>query len=398
MGNANVMSNIRVLLVHNEYQNSGAEDTVFQAEKAMLQKNGHAAFEYRVSNLLKGTADKLSTPFLSIWAAASYVEIKDIIRSEEIDLVHFHNTFFRISPSAYYACKSLGIPVVQTLHNYRLICPAATLYRSGRICETCLGKKIPINAIQHKCYRSSFGESLGIASMLSFHNLIHTWQKKVNIYISLSDFSRQKFIEAGLPASKIVVKPNFLINTWDVDHVAQKGDILFLGRLTPEKGLFTLLKAWTQLTDIPLKIAGDGPLRKFVEERTNALPHVEYLGLLTKDEVMQQLAGARFLVFPSEWYEGFPLTLLEAFSLGVPVLASALGAAAEIVQGDSTMGVLFKAGDAADLARQAKWMWTHPAELAQMSENVRREYEEKYTPEKNYAQLLSIYERVLLKK
>jgi len=234
--------------------------------------------------------------------------------------------------------------------------------------------------------------------MLSFHNLIHTWQKKVNIYISLSDFSRQKFIEAGLPASKIVVKPNFLINTWDVDHVAQKGDILFLGRLTPEKGLFTLLKAWTQLTDIPLKIAGDGPLRKFVEERTNALPHVEYLGLLTKDEVMQQLAGARFLVFPSEWYEGFPLTLLEAFSLGVPVLASALGAAAEIVQGDSTMGVLFKAGDAADLARQAKWMWTHPAELAQMSENVRREYEEKYTPEKNYAQLLSIYERVLLKK
>ena len=388
---------LRVLLVHNFYQNKGAEDGVFFAEKALLEAHGHTVFTYTVDNLINTFGEKAKAPIEALWSAAAYRHIQELIREKKIDIAHFHNTFFRISPAAYYACRALGVPVVQTLHNYRVLCPAATFYRDGHVCENCLRKKVPLAALRYRCYRSSFAESLGMTAMLSFHNIIQTWRTQVDVFIALSNFSKSKFVEAGIPESHIAVKSNFLPTP--ANSTSRRGDYaLFLGRLSPEKGLATLFESWAQLTDIPLKVAGDGPLRSFVETRANALPHVDYLGLLSNGDVMQQLASARFLVLPSEWYEGFPLTLLEAFSLGVPVLASDLGSPAEIVRDDGKIGLLFKSGDAADLARQAKWMWTHPAELAQMSENVRREYEEKYTPEKNYAQLLSIYERVLLKK
>lgn len=300
-----------------------------------------------------------------------------------------------VSPSAYYASQEAGVPVVQTLHNYRLVCPAATFFRDGHVCEDCLGKTPPWPGVMHACYRGSRSQTAVVAAMLTVHRALKTWREQVDCYITMTDFTRRKLIAGGLPAEKVAVKPNFV----HPDPGMKDGHgcyALFVGRLSPEKGLRTLLQAWQGIRDIPLKIVGDGPLLDEVRSVMQAqqLRGVEVLGTRTRQEVMDLMHGASFLVFPSEWYECFPVTLAEAFACGLPVVASSLGVMAEIVE-DGRTGLHFKPGDPEDLAAKVEWAWGHPCEMTVMGREARHEYEQKYTAERNYQQLTEVYQMVI---
>lgn len=382
---------MRILIVHNFYQQPGGEDAVFQAEADLLRSRGHEVVEFVEDNKNLNGVNPLKAVVDAVWSRESYRRIRALIQEIRPDVAHFHNTFLRISPAAYYACKEEGVPVVQTLHNYRLICPGALLMRNGRVCEDCLNKSIPWPGVVHGCWRDSRAQTAVVAGMLTFHRLRRTWTEQVDCYIALADFARQKFIEGGLPAEKIVVKPN-VVNP-DPGMGKHESDFaLFAGRLSPEKGLHTLLSAWKQLKGIALKIIGDGLLmeeaRTFVERK--GLDGVEFLGRRSREEVLRLMWEARALIFPSESYEGFPLTIAEAFACGLPMIASRLGAMAEIVE-DGRTGLLFEPGNPEDLAEKVRWAWAHPEELKEMGQEARQEYEEKYTAERNYEMLMKIY-------
>jgi glycosyltransferase involved in cell wall biosynthesis len=332
----------------------------------------------------------------TVWATRSYHELKNLLGMERPDVAHFHNTFPLISPSVYYACAEAGVPVVQTLHNYRLLCPGSTFLRDGKVCEQCLGRAVPWPSVLHGCYRHSRPATLATAAMLSVHGAIGTWRNKVGLYIALTQFARKKFTDGGLPAERIMVKPNFMVR--DPGFRAEHGEYaLYVGRLSEEKGPQVLLKAWARLGGhIPLKIAGGGPLREELSRGIGAagLTQTEMLGQVSSEEITCLLQRARFLVFPSVWYETFGLAIIEAFACGVPVIASRLGAMAEIVA-DGETGLHFTAGDDGDLAAKVEWAWTHPKEMEEMGRAARREYETKYTPEINYKQLMEIYQRAM---
>jgi glycosyltransferase involved in cell wall biosynthesis len=385
---------MKVLLSHNLYQQPGGEDQVFESEGALLEQFGHRVVRHTSHN---DELEGMSPPALAaatLWNRAKYRELRALVRRERPDVVHFHNTFPLVSPAAYHAARAEGVPVVQTLHNYRLICPGATLMREGRTCEDCVGRAAPWRGVARACYRGSRAASGAAALMLTAHRAMRTWARAVNVYVALTEFARGKFVAGGLPARKIVVKSNFV--EAGVVPGGGRGDFaLFVGRLSPEKGVGTLLRAWRSLPDVPLKVVGDGPLldevRAVARERPGGV-NVEALGRLPRREVFGLMRRARFLVFPSEWYEGFPLTIAEAFACGTPVVASRLGAMAEIVE-DGRTGLLFSPGDSEDLAAKARRAWEHEAEAEEMRRGARREYEEKYTAERNYHALMGIYER-----
>jgi len=294
--------------------------------------------------------------------------------------------------------------VVQTLHNYRLLCPAAIFQRDGRVCEDCLGH-VPWRGVLHACYRDSRAATAAVALMLSVHRWLGTWSKMVDCYIALTEFARAKFIEGGLPAEKIVVKPNFVhpdpmaVNHQSsiANHKSPQGSALFVGRLSPEKGVRTLLAVWRRLGNrIPLRVVGDGPLRVELEAEAvrHGLSSVCFHGWLAPERTIEVIKVARFLVFPSESYETFGRVAVEAFACAVPVIASRLGAMQEIVE-DGRTGLHFTPGDADDLAAKVEWAWTHPDEMQEMGRAARAEYEFKYTAERNYPMLMEIYERAI---
>jgi len=383
---------MKVLLIHNRYRQPGGEDTVFEAEKALLEHYGHEVATFVEDNARLEGINPLKVAVNAIWSREAQRNILKWIEQARPDVVHFHNTFLRISPAAYYVVKDLGLPVVQTLHNYRLICPGALLMRDGKACEDCLRKIVPWPGVVHGCWRNSRSGTMVVAAMLTFHNVRRTWENQVDVYIALTEFARKKFVQGGLPEEKIVVKPNFVHpDPGDGEH---KGNFaLFVGRLSAEKGIRTMLSAWRLLKSVPLKIVGDGPLMSEVkaqikQERLG----IEVLGRLPREEVFSLMRQASFLVFPSEWYEGFPMTIAEAFACGLPVLASRLGAMAELVE-DGRTGLLFEPGNPEDLAARVAWAWTHPEEMRRMGKAARQKFEEKYTAEKNYQMLMQIYER-----
>jgi glycosyltransferase involved in cell wall biosynthesis len=312
------------------------------------------------------------------------------------DIAHFHNTFPLISPSVYYACAEAGVPVVQTLHNYRLLCPAATLMRKGRVCESCLGRPLPWPGVLRRCYRQSTAQSAALAAMLAAHRAMRTWNKKVDIYIALSEFAKLKFVQGRFPRDRIVVKPNFVHP--DPRQKTSAGEYaLFVGRLCEEKGVRILINAWRELaTNVPLCVVGDGRLREEMEAQIKkfGLSQITMLGEVPPDRVVHWMHGARFLVSPSLWYEGFPVTVAEAYACGLPVIASELGSLAEIVVPGRT-GLHFKPGDAAELARAVDWAWSHNDHVQRMGRQARIEFERKYTAERNYRNLMRIYDQLL---
>ncbi len=388
---------MKVLLVHNYYQQPGGEDVVFTAEAALLRSRGHVVVELTDHNRRIDGMNRATLALNTIWSRSSAAKLERTLRARQPDAVHFHNTFPLISPSVFYACQKADVPVVQSLHNPRLICPAATFCRDGHVCEDCMGKTPPWPGILHACYRGSRTQTAGVAAMLTLHRWLNTWQRQVDIYVVFTEFYRRKFIEGGIPVEKIIVKPHFIdpdpgFRGTDSDTYA-----LFINRLDPEKGVRTLLNAWQHLKGIPLKIRGDGRLLTEVNAvvSKNNLDSVNIVGRLSRKQLWTLMKGARFLVWPSEgYYETFGLVAIEAFACGVPVIASNLGAMSEIVD-DGRTGLHFQPGNAEELAAKVKWAWNHPAEMERMGREARQEYESKYTAEKNYQMLMEIYQTAI---
>jgi glycosyltransferase involved in cell wall biosynthesis len=388
---------MRILKVHEYYTVPGGEDSVFHNETALLRSRGHEVIEYLEFNEKIESMNKASVALQTVWSNSSYLKLKLFLQERRPQIVHFHNTFPLISPVAYYACQELNIPVVQTLDNQRLICPAASFYRDGKLCVDCLGKTPPWPGVLYACYHQSRVHTAIVASMLTFHRLIRTWQRKVDIFLCSTKFYRDLFVEAGLPASKIVVMPHFVWDEPQSHFMEGTGDYaLFVGRLDPEKGVRTLLEAWRHL-EFPLKIRGTGLLdndaRDFVKK--HAMNQIEFVGRLEEHELSKLIRNARFLVVPSEgYYETFGMVIVEAYSRAVPVVASHIGVTPELVSNRKT-GLLFEAGNAKDLARKAKWMWEHAAEAKAMGRNGLKLYEERFTPEQCYRTLISVYEALV---
>jgi glycosyltransferase involved in cell wall biosynthesis len=382
------------LVIHNTYQQPGGEDVVVAQESHLLQQYGHRVSLYTRSNheieaLSFGQRLGLISRIVS--ANDSKLAVRRLLRDLKPDLVHIHNTFAMVSPSVYEVCQEEDVPVVQTLHNYRLLCPASTFYRDGKVCEECSTDSL-LRSIQHACYRDSRAMSGAIALMLKIHQFRGTWEKKIDAYIAISGFVRDKFVESGFPPEKIHIKPNFVGS--DPGERPYPGDYaLFVGRLSPEKGALTLLDAWQRLPfKVPLVIAGDGPLRQRleIEVATKGLQCVRFAGRLGRDEVYEATKKAAFLVVPSIWHEPFGLIVAEAFACGTPVLAARVGAIQEMVD-DQITGLHFPPGDANALANTVAWSWRHSPELAAMGKAARRAYEDRYTSSANYRLLMNIY-------
>jgi glycosyltransferase involved in cell wall biosynthesis len=386
---------MRILVAHNYYKLPGGEDECVTAETAMLGAHGHQVMRYCLSNDATDSMGQLDLAGRTIWSRPAFREIRRIIRMHRPQLVHFHNTLPLISPAAYYAGRAEGVPVVQTLHNFRLLCVNAVLFRQGAPCEDCVGKAIPWRGVAHRCYRDSWSASAAVATMISAHRLLGTWRNMVDAYIALSEFSRHKFVVGGLPADKIVVKPNFLYP----EPSAGDGNgayAIYVGRLSAEKGVQTLLNAWRSIgQSVPLKIAGDGPLAGVVREAVAQHPGIEWLREVSHEEVYRLIGAAAFLVLPSGCYEGaLPRVVIEAFAKGTPVIASRHGAMAEVVD-DGHNGVCFMPGSPADLAAKVRCLASDLPKLKAMRCAARETFDRNFTAEANHEMLMAIYARVI---
>jgi len=389
---------MKVLIVHNSYQQPGGEDVAFAGECRLLEEHGHTVIAYRRSNHeieTMSAVQRLTMPKDLIYSDSSRREIQELLLKERPDMVHVHNTFMMISPSIYPTCQEMGVPVLQTLHNFRLLCPGWTLSRAGRVCEECVDHGL-WRSVLHGCYRDSRLMTAGVALMLQIHRGRGTWSDSVDGYVALSEFARRKFIDNGLPAEKMYVKPNF-VQLDPGERDAPGHYALFVGRLSVEKGATTLLSAWKKVNRaIPLVIVGDGPLRQSLEAEAEAcgLSSVTFRGWLPGEEARAAMKEAAFLVIPSLWYEGFPMIIAEAFACGTPVICSKLGALQEIVE-DQRTGLHFAHGDADDLARKVEWASEHESQIVAMGKAARQEFEARYTAEKNYSILMRIYEQTI---
>lgn len=380
---------MKILVCHNFYQQPGGEDRVFADESRLLEERGHEVVRFTRHNDELAARRPLAVAAGTVWSRRAHRELTEIIRRHRPDVAHFHNTFPQISPAGYHAVRALGVPVVQTLHNYRLLCPNALFFRDGRVCEDCMGRAVAWPGVLHRCYRDSLGASAAITTMLAVHRAAGTWWKQVNRYIALTEFVRRKFVAGGFPRARIVVKPHFLSEDPGVG-CGQGGYALFVGRLTREKGVSTLLTAWRSGEGLPpLKVAGDGPLADEVRAAADA-GVLDWLGWVSPGEVAALMADAVCLVVPSEWYETFGLVIMEALAIGTPVVVSGGGAAAELVDHGRT-GAHFRNGDPADLACQVRALVAVQDRLNRMRAAARAEYETRYSADANYRALLKIY-------
>lgn len=376
-----------IAIIHNHYQQPGGEDTAVAADQALLESHGHTVTCYNAHNRDVEQMSSVAAAASTVWSARSKRDLLSVLRRAKPKVAHFHNTFPLISPSAYSAARETSVAVVQTLHNFRLLCANALLFRDGRPCEECVHKRMKWPGVVHACYRGSRPATAAVTAMLALHSARGTWGDDVDVYVALSGFAREKFVAGGLPAEKILVRPNFLAeDPGQGEHRA--GYALFVGRLSPEKGVETLLEAWRILRPpLPLRIVGDGVLGA---ARGVDMEHVEMLGRRSHHEVIALMREAAFLVVPSTCYENFPMVVAEAFATGLPVIASGIGATAEIVE-DGVTGRHFVAGDADALASTMEWAFAHPRELESLGRAARDAYKSRYTPAIAYSTLRDVY-------
>nr|BAL53468.1 glycosyl transferase family 1 [uncultured Chloroflexota bacterium]BAL55908.1 glycosyl transferase family 1 [uncultured Chloroflexota bacterium] len=388
---------MKILMIHNRYLQRGGEDESTEAEIALLRRHGHQVDFLEVDNRVIESRSLVRTGIEAIWSPGSYRLVRERIRSSRCDVVHVQNFFPLLSPAIHYAARAEGKPVVQALRNYRLFCLNGIFFRDQRICEDCFGRSIPWPGVLHRCYRGSLAGSAVVAAMLITHRVLKTWSRQVDLFYTPSEFARQKFIAGGLPAEKIVVKPNF-VESADFHHLSPEAErkyALFVGRLVPEKGLLTLLDAWKKYElPVPLKIVGDGPLANLVTEYARTSPFIEWLGQKARSEVYSLMRSAQILLFPTQSYETFGRVVVEAFAAATPVIGSDIGSAAELIE-EGVTGFRFRPGDVDDLAARVEWAWQHPEAMAEMGRKARQTYEEKYTAERNYHLLMAIYERAI---
>jgi glycosyltransferase involved in cell wall biosynthesis len=385
---------MRILVAHNRYRHGGGEDAVVRDEIDLLRRHGHSVELLEQDNdAIHGLRGKFIASASIFYSPHSQERMQDAIHDFRPDIVHVHNWFPMLSPSIILGADASGIPTVQTLHNFRMLCANALLYRDGVVCMDCVGKRLPVDGIVHGCYRGSRVGSAVVTAAYAFHRLAHTWDA-VDLFIAVSAFQREILLRGGLPAEKVVVKPNFVgSDSCDVEKDLESA-ALFVGRLTPEKGIGTLLSAWnTCRMPFRLKIVGDGPMAEEVRSCAARNPRVEYHGPQPPEAVYREMAKARFLVFPSEWYETFGRTIIEAFSQGTPVLAADLGGVRELVE-EGVTGYRFAP---ANVDALAAGVLRFPAgeDYARMRLNCRNLFLSKFTAEINYKLMLDIYARAI---
>lgn len=377
---------MRVAIFHNRYLQRGGEDTASDAEAALLAKAGHEVHRFTVENRDAIQASPLAPVRVALaahWNPETPRAVDAFLDAHPVDVAHVHNFFPVLSPSLHWALARRGMPVVQTLHNYRLLCVQGMFLRKDRVCEDCLGH-VPWRGVVRRCYHDSAAQSAALAGVVTLHRALGTFRDRVTRYIALNEFCRRKFIEGGLPAARVVVKPNFV----DVPPppAAPRRGALFVGRLSAEKGIGTLLGALGRAQGVPLEVIGSGP----EADRVAAHPQVRALGWLAQAQVLERMRAAAFLVLPSLWYECFPRTLVEAFACGLPVIASRIGALEELVEHGRT-GLLFRPGSEKGLARSLDYARAHPEQMSEMGAQARAVYEARFSPQKNYEALMGIY-------
>jgi len=374
-------------MAHNYYQQAGGEDAVVAEEIALLERNHVTVELYARDNDDIAAMPRAQLVADTLWSKNSTRDILAKIEDFAPDVIHAHNTFPLISPSLYYAAARHNIPVVQTLHNFRLFCAQAMFMRDGKVCEDCLGK-LPWRGVVRGCYRESKTQSAVVVSMQGLHRMLGTYQHKVTRYIALNQFCSDKFVEAGLPGARMTIKPNFI----DLPEAPeqQRSGALFVGRLSTEKGIATLAEAAALSPQVHIDVIGSGPQQSMLQQSLNIRLH----GWQVPTVIYQHMRRAAYLVMPSIWFENFPRTLVEAFACGLPVIASRMGAMAELIHDEYT-GLLFDPGDPKDLARKLQWADSHPEAMRKMGQEARREYEHKYTSAINFKQLMAIYDEAI---
>jgi len=382
---------VNIVTVHNSYQVRGGEDEVFEAESALLEERGHKVARFTADNAGIPRMGRLRLLASTFWNRAARRALAALLEERRASVVHFHNTFPLLSPAVYRAARDAGAAVVQTLHNFRIVCPNGLLLRDGKVCQDCVGKSFAWPGVAHACYREGRPATAAVAGMMWSHRLLDTWSRDVDRYVVMSESARGVFTAGGLPPGKLAVKPNF-VHPDPGPRDRPGAYVLFSGRLSEEKGLKVLIEAWKKLNaKAHLRVLGDGPLAGWLAQQVNDCSSIEWHGWLPREQALEAVKGACLLAAPSVCYEGCPLTVLEAFAAGVPVAASRIGSLTEIVEHGRT-GLLAAAGDSEDLAAMLDRALADPAHTAAMGRQARLEFEAHYTAAANYEQLMRIYE------
>lgn len=395
------MNNYRILQIHNFYQIPGGEDVVVRNEKRLLEEHGHQVYTYYRSNKElneKGALGKLLLPFTAVYSLKTYREVKKIIRENRIDIVHVHNTLTMVSPSVFYAAFRCRVPVVQTLHNFRMLCPAGSFFRDNVICEECVEHGMRCG-IRHKCYRNSKLQTFVSAAILQIHRVIGTY-RRVN-FICLTEFNRRKLLESldkkreVVNPNRIYIKPNFTFAEEIVpsEEEPEEKYFLFAGRVEALKGIDIAIRAFEDLPEEMLYVAGNGPMMEEMQTyvREHEIKNVKFLGYLQKDEMSEKFYHAKAVIMTSQCYEAFAMTIAEAYSYGVPVIAGRVGNMDGMVN-DGVTGVKFTYNSAEDLAEKVREF--NQMDLAAMKRSAREFYEKRLRPEDNYRKLMKIYEDI----
>lgn len=381
---------MKILIVHNRYRQPGGEDIAVESEAALMAERGHTVLRYETTNEELVKLRPLEQAATAIWNSGARKSLAALVRDAEPDVVHFHNTFPFLSPAVHHIANGKSLRIVQTLHNFRVVCPAATLMRAGRPCEDCVGK-VAWRGVVHACYRNNRAATLVAAASVQLARTLERMTSGVHAYIALTAFSREVFLRGGIPAGKVHVKPNFVAP--DPGFSAARGEhFLFAGRLEEGKGIRLLIDAWRGMPDPPpLRVLGSGPLEAELRELARAIPQISFCGHVPRDRVFRELACARALLIPALWYENFPLLVCEAMAAGCPVIAADGPNLREILL-DGRAGVLFKRGDGDSLRRAVEEARRPDASLAGYARTARAEFEARYSADANYRALLSIYE------
>ncbi len=387
---------MRVLLVHGAYQQFGGEDAVVRAEGELLERHGDEVLLYSRHNdetKTFNTFQKAAFFPQAVYSWKSSGEIADVVHSFRPDVAFVHNVYPLLSPSIYHKLHALGVPAVQVLHNFRPFCPNGLYYTQGQICEACRGGNY-LNAVRKRCYKDSYTLS-GLYALTLGSNRLAGMIDKVAGFICLTEFFKIKMLEAGVPDSKLFVRPNFVYAP-PLSEVSDAGKYaIYMGRLSPEKGCWTLIHAFEQLPQVPLKILGTGPLEQELKDYVSqkGIGNIQFLGFRSGDEKWQLLRNSLCLVVPSEWYENFPVTVLEGFMAAKPVIAARMGGLPYIVE-DGQSGLLFDSGKVDQLAKQIQRMADDPAGAVRMGARARDLSETKYGPEQGYSNLMNIFSQV----
>lgn len=387
---------MKVVMAHTFYKQKGGEDESYRAEARLLEDHGHRVERFERHNSDLDQVTPAQAALKTIWNQECIRQLSRVVKASRPDVVHFQNTFPLISPAAYYAARRHGAAVIQALRNYRYSCVNGLLFREGQPCEQCAGSSIALAGVQHRCYRRSYVGSAVVATMQATHKLLRTYDRQVDTYIAVSEFVRRKYMEFGIDGDRIAVKPNFVYSD-PAPSLEKQAYAVFVGRLSPEKGVQRLLETWQREgIKLELRIVGDGPERDVLRAQASGLSNVTFFGALSLEATYAQIAGASYVIVPSEWYEPFGRTAVEGLAHGTPVICSDIGGLSEIVD-EGVTGFKFSAGNSVSLGQALLRAVDRIADRT-LRTQAREAYEQRYSSFANHKILQQIYAQALQRR